>query len=58
MIFLMATFFIQIVFLNMLIAIMGDTFGRVTESKQNHSRCTKLNLMGDYTNLISLEEDS
>ena len=29
--FLMATFFIQVVFMNMLIAIMGDTFAQVLE---------------------------
>lgn len=32
-IFLAATFFTQVTFLNMLIALMGDTFGRVIESK-------------------------
>ena len=32
--FLGATFITQITFLNMLIAIMGDTFGRVSEVKE------------------------
>ena len=33
--FLLSTFFTQITFLNILIAIMGDTFGRVIENKAN-----------------------
>ena len=32
-VFIMSTFIIQVTFLNMLIAIMGDTFDRVTEKK-------------------------
>lgn len=32
-IFILTTFITQVTFLNMLIAIMGDTFSRVTESK-------------------------
>lgn len=32
--FLLATFFICVVFMNMLIAIMGETFGRVTEAAE------------------------
>ena len=32
--FLLATFFICVVFMNMLIAIMGETFGRVTAAAQ------------------------
>ena len=35
--FLMATFFTNIMFLNMLIAIMGDTFDRLTEKKDRNS---------------------
>jgi hypothetical protein len=34
--FIMATFFTQVVFLNMLIAIMGDTFDRLTEKKSRN----------------------
>lgn len=50
--FTMATFFTQIIFLNMLIAIMGDTFGRVIENKANYGMQTKLSIMGDYTAVI------
>lgn len=34
--FILATFLTQIVFLNMLIAIMGDTFDRLTEKKSRN----------------------
>ena len=50
--FTLATFFTQITFLNMLIAIMGDTFGRVIENKANYGLQTKLSIMGDYTAVI------
>ena len=50
--FLLATFITQITFLNMLIAIMGDTFGRVFENKAQFGLMTKLAIMGDYTVVI------
>lgn len=50
--FLFATFITQITFLNMLIAIMGDTFGRVFENKAQYGLMTKLSIMGDYTVVI------
>ena len=36
----------------MLVAIMGDTFGRVIENKANYGLQTKLQIMGDYTAVI------
>ena len=58
--FIISTFIIQITFLNMLIAIMGDAFERATEQRENNARLTKLRIMGDYIDLIdksdSLEE--
>lgn len=51
--FLTATFVTQLTFLNMLIAIMGDTFGRVIESKAQYGLQTKLGIMGDYTAVIN-----
>ena len=36
----------------MLIAIMGDTFSRVTESKEQFGLETKLDIMGDYVSII------
>ena len=52
LLFLLSTFTIQITFLNMLIAIMGDTFGQAMENRENNARLTKLKIMGDYINLI------
>ena len=34
--------------LNMLIAIMSDTFSKVTEMREVHARRTKLEILGDY----------
>ena len=50
--FNLATFMILIVFLNMLIAIMGDTFGQVTQERDKHRRMTALAIMDDYIKLI------
>lgn len=36
--------------LNMLIAIMGDTFDKVTENYQVYTTRTKLQILGDYVN--------
>ena len=55
--FLLSSFLIQITFLNMLIAIMGDTFDRATEERDNNARQEKLNIMGDYIDLILKDED-
>ena len=50
--FVLATFFTSITFLNMLVAIMGDTFGRVFENRAQFGLMTKLSIMGDYTVVI------
>ena len=50
--FLLSTFFTQITFLNMLIAIMGDTYGRVMENKAFNARVTKLEIMSELTDVI------
>ena len=54
--FILSSFIIQITFLNMLIAIMGDTFDRATEERENNARETKLRIMGDYVHLILKDE--
>ena len=42
----------------MLIAIMGETFDKVTENKQTFTTRTKLQILGDYTgNFIQQEVD-
>ena len=47
-IFICATFFTQITMLNMLIAIMGDTFERISENRPLFATRTKLSLLADY----------
>ena len=56
--FIMATFFTQITMLNMLIAIMGDTFDKVTENKLTFTTRTKLQILGDYTGNFLKQESN
>lgn len=44
-------------FLNMLIAIMGDAFDQATEKREINATSTKLKIMGDYVDLIEKDED-
>ena len=55
--FLFASFLLHIVFLNMLIAIMGDTFDRVQEKKQLRKRETELSKISEYVDVIPVTED-
>ena len=43
--------------LNMLIAIMGDTFGKVLEAHEKHSREMKISILADYINHIRKDDD-
>lgn len=45
--FLLCTILVQLVFLNLLIAIMGDTFGRVLEIKEEASLREKCSLIAE-----------
>ena len=56
--FFASTFLIQIMFLNMLIAIMGDAFEHATEDKANNATITKVRIMGDYIELIATDDES
>ena len=56
--FLASTFLIQIMFLNMLIAIMGDAFDQAIENKENNATITKVRIMGDYIELIARDDES
>ena len=49
--FFCATFISQIMMLNMLIAIMGDSFERVIENRQINGIRTKLEILTDYSAL-------
>ena len=55
--FIFATFFIQIVFLNMMIAIMGDTYSQETEQRFFGRRLIKIQNMAQYVDLIHREVD-
>lgn len=46
--FFLATFFSQIVALNLLIAIMGDTYAKVSEHTTQSSRNMKCEILSDY----------
>ena len=54
--FIGATFITQITMLNMLIAIMGDTFGRIIEAKEVNAMKTKIELMKDLSLVINEEK--
>ena len=55
--FFMSSFLIQVIFLNMLIAIMSDAFDQATESREVKARLTKIKIMSDYIHLIDLNDD-
>lgn len=50
--FVLASFFTTVTALNMIIAIMSDTFTKVTESYEQHSRSMKISILSDYTRFI------
>ena len=54
--FIVATLFTQVTMLNMLIAIMGDTFARTIENRELNSTKTKLELLGDLSSNIHQSE--
>ena len=54
---IISSFILIFVFLSMLVAIMSDTFNRVTENKEQHARYEKLSVMGDYIEIIERRED-
>ena len=51
--FILATFITQITMFNMLIAIMSDTFDKITENKEVNAIKSKLALMGDLADVMS-----
>ena len=54
--FLLATFFTQIMFFNMLIAIMGSTFTRVTENREKASLIERVALYTDWYWAITFDK--
>ena len=55
--FMMATLFTQIMFLNMLIAIMGQTFGRVNEAKERNQLKERTSIYADFLWMIELTQE-
>jgi len=53
--FIGATFISQLTILNMLIAVMGDTYERVIENKEVNATQTKLAIMDDLTAILPQE---
>ena len=53
--FLIATFMILVVFMNMLIAIMGSTFGTVYENQEENALFEQLQMIQDYIWTVDLE---
>ena len=52
--FVFATFISQVTMLNMLIAIMGDTYARIMENKEVNATMTKLQLLSDTSHTLKL----
>ena len=50
--FIFGTFLLQITFMNMLIAIMGEVFAEVTEKKQQSSLTERISLLNDYRGFV------
>jgi hypothetical protein len=55
--FIFGTFLVLLVFMNMLIAIMGDTFGTVQEVQDELALMEQCVLMGDFIWLLDLKEE-
>ena len=56
-IFVGATFFTQITMLNMLIAIMGDTFDRAMDKRARFSITSKLDILKSQSAVISQKDE-
>ena len=54
--FLFSTFLTQITFLNMMIAIMGDTFSKVMQNKNRFALIEKTQIYADYIPMIKLND--
>ena len=54
--FALATFLTQVTILNMMIAIMGDAFARVTEIKEQSGLKEKISILADYVWIIPNEK--
>lgn len=57
MMFLLSTFMTQVVFMNMLIAIMGDTYNAVYDGAVENGLKERVALMDDHLWLIDLQKE-
>ena len=55
--FVLVSIFTQIIILNMLIAIMGDTFDRVIENQQLAKLKLKVRVLSDFIFYLKKEDD-
>lgn len=55
--FIAATFLSNIVFLNMMIAIMGDTFDKITEKRERNALIQQTKLYGDFISFLTVNKD-
>ena len=55
--FILATFLTQIMFMNMLIAIMSETYSRVSEAKERSSLMERTRLYADFLWCINLSKE-
>ena len=55
-IFVLGTFLLQITFMNMLIAIMGEVFTEVTERKKQSSLTERIALLNDFRVFVDSEK--
>jgi hypothetical protein len=54
--FLLSTFFVSVVFMNMLIAIMSDTFSNVQDGEEENGLEERVALISDHLFLLDLEK--
>ena len=54
--FVLATFICCIVFMNMLIAIMGETFGSLQENMEQSARSEQVALLKDFLWLLDIQK--
>ena len=55
--FILSTFVTQLIFMNLLIAIMGDTFDRVQEMKVQAATKEKISMIKDFIWMLDMEEE-
>lgn len=52
--FILATLFTNINFLNLLIAIISDTYARITEAKQRYALMQRTEIYADFINVVKM----